>query len=76
MLYESEPGKFMRYLNDGPFTVAEDVPKESSPAIGTWAGLQIVNHYMAENPNVSLQELMMELDFEKILKLSKYRPKQ
>jgi hypothetical protein len=75
MLYESEPAKFMRYLNDGPFTVAEDVPKESSPAIGAWAGLQIVNHYMSENPDVSLQELINELNFEKILKLSKYRPK-
>lgn len=75
MLYESEPGKFMRYLNDGPFTVAEDVPKESSPSIGSWAGWQIVNHYMAQNPKVTLNQLMNENDFEKILKLSKYRPK-
>jgi hypothetical protein len=75
MLYEAEPGKFMRYLNDGPFTVGEDVPKESSPAIGAWAGWQIVNHYMAENPNVTLKQLMDETDFEKMLKLSKYRPK-
>lgn len=74
MLYESEPGKFMRYLNDGPFTVAEDVPKESSPAIGAWAGWRIVNAYMEKNPTVSLQELMQEADFEKILKQSKYRP--
>ena len=75
MLYESEPGKFMRYLNDGPFTVAEDVPTESAPAIGAWAGWQIVNHYMAENPKVTLQQLMNETNFERILKLSKYRPK-
>lgn len=75
MLYEANPGKFMRYLNDGPFTVAEDVPAESSPAIGTWIGLQIVNHYMKENPGVTLKQMMDETDFEKILKLSKYRPK-
>lgn len=74
MLYESEPGKFMRYLNDGPFTVAEDVPKESSPAIGAWTGWQIVNHYMHNNPNVSLKQMMDETDFEKILKQSRYRP--
>lgn len=75
MLYESEPGKFMRYLNDGPFTVAEDVPKESSPAIGTWTGWQIINHYMAQNPKVTLQQLMNDTNFDKILKQSKYRPK-
>lgn len=75
MLYSSEPGKFMRYLNDGPFTVADEVPKESSPAIGAWAGWQIVNQYMAQNPKVSLRELMEDTNFEKILKQSKYRPK-
>lgn len=74
MLYESEPGKFMRYLNDGPFTVAEHVPKESSPAIGAWAGWQIVNAYVAKNPTVTLKQLMDETNFEKILKQSKYRP--
>lgn len=75
MLYEANPGKFMRYLNDGPFTVAENVPAESSPAIGTWTGWQIVNHYMKENPGVTLKQMMDETDFEKILKQSKYRPK-
>lgn len=74
MLYDANPGKFMRYLNDGPFTVAEDVPAESSPAIGTWTGWQIVNHYMKENPEVTLKQLMEETDFEKILKQSRYRP--
>lgn len=75
MLYESDPGKFMRYLNDGPFTVAEDVPRESSPAIGAWMGWQIINHYMANNPKVTLHELMDNTNFEDILKQSKYRPK-
>jgi hypothetical protein len=75
MLYDANPGKYMRYLNDGPFTVAEDVPKESSPAIGTWVGWQIINHYMKNNPEVTLKEMMEETDFEKILRLSKYRPK-
>lgn len=74
MLYNSEPGHFMRYLNDGPFTVAEDVPKESSPAIGTWAGWQIVNHYMTNNPKVTLRQLMENTNFDLILKQSKYRP--
>lgn len=74
MLYNSEPGHFMRYLNDGPFTVAEDVPKESSPAIGAWTGWQIVNLYMTNNPKVTLKQLMEDTNFDQILKQSKYRP--
>lgn len=75
LLYQNEPSQFMRYFNDGPFTSADGVPPESAPMIGTWAGLQIVRNYMRENPNVTLKELMEETNFDKILKLSKYRPK-
>lgn len=75
LLYQNEPSQFMRYFNDGPFTSADGVPPESAPMIGTWAGLQIVRNYMRENPNVTLKQLMEETDFDKILKLSKYRPK-
>jgi hypothetical protein len=75
LLYKNEPSQFMRYFNDGPFTSADGVPPDSAPMIGTWAGLQIVRSYMRENPNVTLKELMEETNFDKILKLSKYRPK-
>lgn len=74
LLYMNEPSQFMRYFNDGPFTSADGVPPESSPMIGTWTGLQLVRKYMDENPNVTLKQLMEETDFDKILKLSKYRP--
>ncbi len=75
LLYQNEPSQFMRYFNDGPFTSADGVPPESAPMIGTWAGLQIVRNYMRQNPDVTLKELMEETNFDKILKLSKYRPK-
>jgi hypothetical protein len=75
LLYLNEPSQFMRYFNDGPFTSADGVPPESAPMIGSWAGLQIVRSYMRENPTVTLKELMEETNFDKILKLSKYRPK-
>jgi hypothetical protein len=75
LLFSNEPTRYMRYFNDGPFTSADGVPPESAPMIGTWAGLQIVRKYMKENPNITLQQLMDETDVDKILKLSKYRPK-
>lgn len=74
MLFKNEPTEYMRYFNDGPFTSADGVPPESSPMIGTWAGLQLIRKYMDENPTVTLKQLMEETDVDKILKLSKYRP--
>jgi hypothetical protein len=74
LLYKNEPSQFIRYFTDGPFTAAEGVPQESAPMIGTYTGLQILRHYIKNNPEVSLKELMFETDFDKILKLSKYRP--
>jgi hypothetical protein len=74
LLYQNEPSQFMRFFNDGPFTSADGVPPESAPSIGTWAGLQIVRNYMKLHPEVTLQQLMDETNFDKILKESKYRP--
>jgi hypothetical protein len=76
LLYQNEPSRFMRYFNDGPFTSADGVPPESAPAIGTWTGLQIVRNYMKLHPEVTLQQLMTDTNFDKILKESKYRPRK
>ncbi len=73
ILFKDEQSIFMRYLNDGPFTSADGVPQQSAPAIGVWTGWKIVQNYMRNN-EVSLEELMNESDFDKILKLSKYKP--
>lgn len=74
LLFQNEPSLFMRYFNDGPFTSADGVPPDSAPAIGSWAGLQIVRNYMKLHPEITLRQLMEETDFDKILKESKYRP--
>lgn len=74
LLYKDEPTQYMRYLNDGPFTSADGVPQESAPAIGVWTGWKIIQSYMRKNPEVTLEQLMQEKDFDKILKLSRYKP--
>ena len=76
LLYKNNPMEFIRYFNDGPFTSAEGVPAESAPGIGAYSGLQIVTRYMNMHPDVGLQELMEDTDYDKILKKSKYRPGQ
>ena len=74
LLYKDDQQSFMKYFNDGPFTSADGVPAESAPAIGVYAGFQIVNKYMKANPKITLEQLMDEKNFDKILKESKYRP--
>jgi len=62
-------GKFMK---DGPFTT---VFSNTSPSrIGWFVGWRIVTSYMNRN-EVSLDDLLNEKDAKKILKLSKYKPK-
>lgn len=74
LLFNQNPNEYMRYLNDGPFTSAPDVPQESAPSIAVFIGYQIIKQY-AEQNNLSLSEVMQENNWEKILRESKYRPK-
>lgn len=73
MLFSTEVEKFMRYFNDGPFTIADGVPQESAPSIGVYTGYRIIESYMKETGN-SLQGLMENNNWEDILQKSKYRP--
>ena len=64
----------MRFLTDGPFTSADGIPQESAPMIGVYTGYKIIENY-ADKSGASLEEIMNETDWDKILKESKYRPK-
>lgn len=74
MLYNSDKNYYIRYLNDGPFTIAKGVPQDAPPRIGAWLGWQIVREYMKRKGDVHLDQLMQERDADKILKESAYRP--
>ena len=52
----------------GPFT------KNSPGRVGQWVGWQIVREYMNRHPNVTLQQLMNNHSYHKILVQSKYHP--
>jgi len=74
VLFSTETPHYMRYLNDGPYTIAEGVPRESSPAIGVFTGYQIIKAYMKRHQEVSLKALMEDIKWDDILKESAYRP--
>jgi hypothetical protein len=75
LLFTTDQKKQDKYLTDAPFTSAENVPSESAPRLGEWMGYRIVKKYMDENPDVTLDQLMRDKDYRKILQKSKYRPK-
>jgi len=72
MLYSNDFTEIVKFTNEGPFTAAFN--KESPARTGNWIGWRIVQSYMNQHPEISLQQLMNEKDCEKILLESKYKP--
>ncbi|SES18022.1 gliding motility lipoprotein GldB [Pedobacter rhizosphaerae] len=74
-LYETDYQKIQVFLSEGPFTPGLGENRESAPKLGVWTGWQMVKKYMAEHPEVTLQQLMADHDAQKILNQSRYKPK-
>lgn len=71
-LYTNDVHTVTKFTGDAPFTTG--FVKESPGRTGVWIGWQIVRKYMDNNPNVTFEQLMMEMDAQKILANSKYKP--
>ena len=71
-LFKTESLVLTSYLNDGPFT--SEVSQDAPGRLGIWLGWRIVQSYMEQHPEVSLQALMAEPDAQMILEESNYRP--
>jgi len=74
LLYSTDYQSFAGLISEGPFSKGINVPAEAPPMLALWTGWQIVRKYMDKNAEVSLAELMAEIDSEKILKESAYKP--
>jgi len=71
-LFSSDMMLIGKYVNDAPFT--SPVSQESPGRLGTWVGWQIVNKYMDKNQDITLEQLMKETNYQKILDGSGYNP--
>lgn len=71
-LYNSERMVIQKYVGDGPFSYY--FGQESPGRAAVYIGYHIVKTYMKEHPELSLFQLMHEMDAHKILRLSRYRP--
>ena len=74
LLYETNHFKIIKYTGERPNI--PEIGKKCPGRIATWVGWQIVRKYMAENPGVTLQQLMQETDAQKIFTQSRYKPKR
>ena len=74
LLYETDYLKIQKYLSEAPFTPGLGSNNDSAPKLAIFTGWQIVNQYMENEKDVTLQELMSEQNEQKILRQSKYRP--
>jgi hypothetical protein len=72
LLYSDNYTVITKFTEDAPFTY--DFSQESPGRAANWIGLKIVEQYV-KNTNTSLAELMSETGYEKILRESKYNPK-
>jgi hypothetical protein len=60
------------YIEETPFT--KPFGNESPGRIGAFVGWRLIQSYMANNQEVTLQELMQETDYQKILNSAKFKP--
>ena len=74
MLYSKDYGSFLKFFNDAPFTNA--FGKDSPPRTGSWVGWQILRDYMRNTGQVNLKKLVEIKDAQRILQISKYKPKK
>lgn len=71
VLYSTAQQDKQHYLGQRPKTV--EVGPECPGRIAQWVGWQIVNSYMKNNEEATLQDLMMISDADRLFKESKYK---
>lgn len=70
LLYESAEMKKKKFIEERPFTT--EIGQKVPGAIARWVGWRIVNRFRAENPGVTLSELMGMENAAQILQESGY----
>jgi gliding motility-associated lipoprotein GldB len=72
LLFSSDPNQVAKFISDGPTT--NGFPKESPGGIGQWIGWRIIQSYMNNHSEETLNQLMNQNNYRKIFNDSKYKP--
>lgn len=73
LIYETSPFVKSKYLDERPKT--PEIGNKAPGRIGNYLGWKIVQQFMEENPEVTLQQLMEIKDVQTIFTKSRYKPK-
>jgi len=72
MLFSTDELVIRKMVGDGPFTTL--FANNSAPRAGVFLGWKIVSRYMDKHPEISLQQLMKDNDYQGILNSASYKP--
>lgn len=72
LLYTKDQFVINKYMKPAPYS--KGMPLESPGQVSVWVGWNIVDHFMQNNPNVTMQQLFHIKDAQYILNQSKYKP--
>lgn len=72
ILFEIDPLLIRNFTGEGPFTNA--FGNQSAPGVASFCGFGIVCSFMANNPTVTLQQLMEMQDLQSIYNRARYNP--
>ncbi|MBQ3677799.1 MAG: hypothetical protein II926_10630 [Bacteroidales bacterium] len=73
LLFSSDYMTQKRFVEDGPFTIV--FTKDSPARVGQWIGFKIVESYMQNNPQTTLEELFSIRSSKEIMSKARYNPK-
>jgi len=74
MIYETNHLKIDKFVNPSPHSPG--MPPEAPGRTGSYIGLQIVEKFMSENPEMDIPALLEESDSQKIMEMAKYKPRR
>jgi hypothetical protein len=72
LLFSTDARTISRFINNGPFT--SEFTRDSPARAAVWLGWQIVKSYMSRHKDLSLEDLMLDNDYQGILNGARYRP--
>lgn len=72
LLFNTDQLTIRKFTGEAPFT--SYFTNESPGRAAVWIGFRIVESYMMKNPDISLDQLMKNIDVQLILEKAKYNP--
>jgi gliding motility-associated lipoprotein GldB len=72
LLFSTDHMTITKHINPAPFT--SGYPQDSPGRASVWLGHEIVKAYMKRNPDITLKDLMLNDDYQRILSESRYEP--